>query len=103
MQEGGGGGPGGCCFERAVRACIMAGGCCASRASFVGACVGARLGVGAVPAGWIGQTLRGEEIARLAAELAAMRLAGAAHGGAAAAAAAPPAPAPAEGGVTAGL
>jgi hypothetical protein len=73
------------CFEAAVRACILAGGCCASRASFVGACVGARLGVAAVPQEWIAQTLRGEEVTRLAAELAAMR----GGGGAQAAAAAP--------------
>lgn len=37
----------------AVRDALAAGGCCASRASFVGACMGALLGVEAVPAGWL--------------------------------------------------
>ena len=61
------------CFEVAVRACIMAGGCCASRASFVGACIGARLGVAAIPPAWLAQTLRGTEILSLATELVELR------------------------------
>lgn len=36
-----------------VRAALAAGGCCASRASFVGACMGALLGPEAVPAAWL--------------------------------------------------
>jgi hypothetical protein len=36
----------------AVRDALAAGGCCASRAGFVGACMGALLGAEAVPAEW---------------------------------------------------
>jgi hypothetical protein len=36
----------------AVRDALAAGGCCASRAGFVGACMGALLGAEAVPADW---------------------------------------------------
>jgi hypothetical protein len=37
----------------AVRDALRAGGCCASRAGFVGACLGALLGAEAVPAAWL--------------------------------------------------
>jgi len=39
----------------AVRDALAAGGCCASRSSFVGACMGALLGVDAVPDDWLGK------------------------------------------------
>lgn len=37
----------------AVRDALRAGGCCASRAGYVGACLGALFGVEAVPAAWL--------------------------------------------------
>lgn len=37
----------------AVRDALAAGGCCASRASYVGACMGGLLGAEAVPAEWL--------------------------------------------------
>ena len=80
------------CYADAVRSCIHAGGCCASRASFVGACIGARMGVGAVPESWIARTLRGTEISKLAEELVVLRGSGAGPGAKRAAAATPPAP-----------
>lgn len=51
MRNGGGGG-GDAVFAAAIRDAMAAGGCCASRAAFAGACLGALLGPGAVPASW---------------------------------------------------
>jgi hypothetical protein len=49
------------------------GGCCASRAGFVGACLGARLGPGAVPAAWRAKALCAGEVGELFALLRAAR------------------------------
>lgn len=40
-------------YVKAVRDCILAGGCSSSRAAVVGACLAARDGISAVPASWI--------------------------------------------------
>jgi hypothetical protein len=47
-------------FIAAVRDALAAGGCCASRASFVGACMGGLLGADAMPAGWLQKYEAGE-------------------------------------------
>ena len=63
-----------------VRAALAAGGCTASRASLVGACVAARTGGGgrAVPAAWLERAHAGPEALRLAAAAVAARPGGAA-------------------------
>lgn len=60
-------------YVQAVRLCIRAGGCNASRAGFVGACLAAQNGKEAIPPSWIEKTKRGAEISRLADELASLR------------------------------
>lgn len=40
-------------YVRAVRLALREGGCCASRASYVGACMGALLGKASVPHSWL--------------------------------------------------
>jgi ADP-ribosylglycohydrolase len=40
-------------FVAALREVMLAGGCCASRASYAGACLGALLGAEAVPESWV--------------------------------------------------
>lgn len=60
-------------YTAAIRDALAAGGCCASRAGFAGALLGARLGPGAVPAGWLARMEAGQEVARLFDQLHAAR------------------------------
>ncbi|MED6253948.1 hypothetical protein AMECASPLE_008484 [Ameca splendens] len=45
-------------FETAIRDTMSCGGCTCSRASFIGACVGAQIGLERIPASWMSKTLR---------------------------------------------
>uniref|UniRef100_A0A3Q2PQU9 Selenoprotein J n=1 Tax=Fundulus heteroclitus TaxID=8078 RepID=A0A3Q2PQU9_FUNHE len=45
-------------FETAIRDTISCGGCTCSRASFIGACVGAQIGLERIPASWMSKTSR---------------------------------------------
>ena len=49
-------------FTLGVRLALREGGCCASRAAYVGACLGAWLGPEAVPEHWLQQCLLMEEL-----------------------------------------
>lgn len=57
----------------AVRDALRAGGCCASRAGFVGACLGALLGVDAVPAAWLQKYESAEAVQAWAGEVCSSR------------------------------
>lgn len=43
-------------FAAAIRGALEGGGCCASRAGFAGACLGALMGAEAIPATWVQRT-----------------------------------------------
>uniref|UniRef100_A0A8B9JR58 Selenoprotein J n=1 Tax=Astyanax mexicanus TaxID=7994 RepID=A0A8B9JR58_ASTMX len=45
-------------FEEAVRNTMSCGGCTCSRSSFIGACIGAQVGVEGIPESWKSRTLR---------------------------------------------
>lgn len=49
-------------FVAAVRDVLASGGCCASRASFAGACLGALLGPEGVPDDWVSRSDAGEKV-----------------------------------------
>lgn len=53
-------------FEEAVRQTLLAGGCTCSRAFFIGAMVGARDGLEAIPRDWVERTWGAQELLRLA-------------------------------------
>lgn len=57
----------------AVRDALRAGGCCASRAGFVGSCLGALLGVDAVPAAWLQKYESAEAVQAWAGEVCSSR------------------------------
>ena len=48
---------------------ILAGGCNCSRLFTVGACLGAKYGIGAIPREWIDKTVVAEEVLKLSLEL----------------------------------
>ncbi len=60
-------------YRDAVRGALRGGGCCASRALFVGACLGARGGADAVPPRWRKRTRKHRECLALAERLCALR------------------------------
>ncbi|KAJ0059008.1 hypothetical protein NL108_003373, partial [Boleophthalmus pectinirostris] len=49
-------------FEQAVRDTMSCGGCTCSRGSFIGACLGAQFGFGAIPSSWTSKTMRYEAV-----------------------------------------
>lgn len=57
----------------AVRDALASGGCCASRASFVGACMGALLGVDALPAEWLRKHEAADQVQAWAREVCSCR------------------------------
>jgi len=64
-------------FVSAVRRNLLAGGCNCSRANFIGACIGALVGIGGdkgIPIDWVRRTDKGEEIFALALERVACGL-----------------------------
>ena len=60
-------------YVQAVRMTIRAGGCNASRAGFIGACLAAQNGKDAIPASWIEKTKRSALMASLADQLVSLR------------------------------
>jgi hypothetical protein len=52
-------------YQAAIRDALASGGCCASRAGVAGACLGALLGPGAVPAAWRDQAATAQEVANM--------------------------------------
>lgn len=56
-------------FEEAVRSTIKAGGCNCSRSFFIGAMLGAKLGIKGLPRSWIEKTTYGEEVLKTAMEM----------------------------------
>jgi len=56
-------------FDEAVRKTILAGGCNCSRSFFIGAMMGAKLGIAGIPRGWIEKTTNAEEILEIAMEI----------------------------------
>jgi len=60
-------------YVQAVRATMLAGGCNASRAGFIGACFAAQQGLNAIPALWIEKTRRAALVSQLAEELVSLR------------------------------
>ncbi|KAF6260730.1 ADP-ribosylation/Crystallin J1 [Scenedesmus sp. NREL 46B-D3] len=60
-------------FVAALRDVMLAGGCCASRASYAGACLGALLGPEAVPASWVQRCDAGAKVQQWAAAVCAAR------------------------------
>jgi ADP-ribosylglycohydrolase len=60
-------------FVAALREVMLAGGCCASRASYAGACLGALLGPEAVPASWLQRCDAGENVLQWAAAVCGAR------------------------------
>jgi len=45
-------------YEQAVRDTMSCGGCTSSRGSFIGACLGAQIGLQGIPTSWKSKTLR---------------------------------------------
>ncbi len=60
-------------YRDAVRGALRGGGCCASRALFVGACLGARGGADAVPPRWRKRMRKHRECLALAERLCTLR------------------------------
>jgi ADP-ribosylglycohydrolase len=60
-------------YKSAVRDAMAAGGCCASRACFAGACLGAWLGPEAVPQAWAAKCAAWPEVKRQAEDVCAAR------------------------------
>ena len=59
----------GVAWVRGVRLALSQGGCCASRASFSGACLGAMVGMAGIPHDWMGRVAGHEDSLRLGEEL----------------------------------
>jgi hypothetical protein len=72
-QRRGGAAGGEAAFVDGIRGALAAGGCCASRAGFAGACLGAMLGPGAVPAGWRARCGTAAEVKELFGAISAAR------------------------------
>ncbi|KAK2821972.1 hypothetical protein Q5P01_022037 [Channa striata] len=45
-------------YEQAIRDTMSCGGCTCSRGSFIGACLGAQIGLEGIPSSWKSKTLR---------------------------------------------
>ena len=60
-------------YVEGVRATLRAGGCNASRASFIGMCMAGQEGIGAIPEDWKKKTIRYKEVAKLCQELMKIR------------------------------
>jgi ADP-ribosylglycohydrolase len=60
-------------FVAAIREVMLAGGCCASRASYAGACLGALLGREAVPDSWVQRCDAGDKVQQWAAAVCGAR------------------------------
>jgi len=60
-------------FTEAVRATIVAGGCNASRAAFIGACFAAHGSLSSIPDDWIAKTQRAQTVFELAQKLVTHR------------------------------
>ena len=60
-------------YREGVRGALRGGGCCASRAMFVGACLGARGGADAVPVRWRKRFRKHRECFALTERLCALR------------------------------
>ncbi|WIA13004.1 hypothetical protein OEZ85_006614 [Tetradesmus obliquus] len=60
-------------FVAAIREVMLAGGCCASRASYAGACLGAVLGAEAVPQSWVRRCDAGSDVQAWAAAVCGAR------------------------------
>jgi hypothetical protein len=60
-------------FVTALGEVMLAGGCCASRASYAGACLGALLGPEAVPVSWLQRCNSGEDVRQWAAAVCGAR------------------------------
>lgn len=60
-------------YTRAVRLALREGGCCASRASYVGACMGALLGRNAVPQSWLARYVEAARVQAWAATVVGLR------------------------------
>jgi len=56
-------------FDEAVRKTILAGGCNCSRSFFIGAMMGAKLGIKGIPKEWIEKTNNAEVILEMAMEI----------------------------------
>ena len=57
-------------YVTAVRAAMLGGGCNCSRVSFIGACLGAKYGLGSIPVEWIQKTDSAKRALELAIHLA---------------------------------
>uniref|UniRef100_A0A8C4I4B9 Crystallin J1C n=1 Tax=Dicentrarchus labrax TaxID=13489 RepID=A0A8C4I4B9_DICLA len=53
-------------YEQAVRDTMICGGCTCSRGSFIGACLGAQVGLEEIPASWTSKTLHYDSVLELA-------------------------------------
>jgi ADP-ribosylglycohydrolase len=60
-------------FVTSLREVMLAGGCCASRASYAGACLGALLGAEAVPESWLQRCDAGSRVQQWAAAVCGAR------------------------------
>lgn len=60
-------------YKKAVRDSIRAAGDTCGRSAFVGALLGARLGIDALPKDWINKTEAGSKVLALAEELVTLR------------------------------
>uniref|UniRef100_A0A096LR69 Selenoprotein J n=1 Tax=Poecilia formosa TaxID=48698 RepID=A0A096LR69_POEFO len=61
-------------FEAAIRDTMSCGGCTCSRASFIGACVGAQIGLEGIPASWLSKTSRSNSVLAHAKKIASHHL-----------------------------
>ncbi|MBN3296646.1 CRJ1C protein, partial [Amia calva] len=62
-------------FDQAVRNTMRCGGCTSSRSSFIGACLGARVGLSGIPDSWKSRTFRYPVLLELANKIAKLRVA----------------------------
>lgn len=60
-------------FTAAIRNAMAAGGCCASRAGYAGACLGMWLGMCAVPDGWLKQYDAADKVVQWARQICILR------------------------------
>lgn len=56
-------------YVAAIRGALAAGGCCASRAGYAGACLGMMLGVDAVPEAWLERSSAGNDVQKWAQQI----------------------------------
>ena len=56
-------------FDEAIRKTILAGGCNCSRSFFIGAMMGAKLGIKGIPRDWIEKTKHAEAVLEMAIEI----------------------------------